>query len=153
MYKGKTSLGSRTGRGAHGCLGTCRSSETVLPPLGLSLLFFRDLGNELFNLGQLQVLIKGQRRHTVRRTMLRERKVGRRTECFVVLLTLTLPCPSMTAISMFLAPVCTTSSRLLIASLMVSSFVRSSLWFFSRNSRTVFEDLPIAFAWNDRKQK
>lgn len=60
--------------------------------------------------------------------------------------TVTLPYPSMTLISMFLAPVCTTSRSDLTVSLMLSSRVRSSLWFFSRNSRTVFEDRPMALA-------
>lgn len=51
---------------------------------------------------------------------------------------------------MFLAPVWTTSSRLFIVSLIVSSRDMSSLWFFSRNSRTVFDDRPIAFAFEKR---
>ena len=52
----------------------------------------------------------------------------------------------MTLISIFFAPVCTTSSKLFTVSLMASSRERSSLWFFSRNSRTVFDDLPMALA-------
>ena len=48
---------------------------------------------------------------------------------------------------MFLAPVCTTSSKLFTVSLMLSSLERSSRWFFSKNSRTVFEERPIAFAY------
>lgn len=59
----------------------------------------------------------------------------------------------MTLISMFLAPVCTTSSKLFTVSLMVSSRDMSSLWFFSRNSRTVFDDRPIAFAWIATRSK
>ena len=59
----------------------------------------------------------------------------------------------MTLISMFFAPVCTTSSSDLTVSLTVSSRVMSSLWFFSRNSRTVLDERPIAFAcaWGTRQ--
>jgi hypothetical protein len=64
--------------------------------------------------------------------------------------TLTFPCPSMMAISIFFAPVCTTSSKLLTASLMVSSVDAFALQFFSRNSLTVLEERPIAFAWGGR---
>lgn len=53
----------------------------------------------------------------------------------------------MTLISMFFAPVWTTSSRLFTVSLMASSRDRSSLWFFSKNSRTVLDDLPMALAY------
>jgi hypothetical protein len=58
----------------------------------------------------------------------------------------------MTAISMFFAPVCTTSSSDFTVSLIVSSRSKSSLWLRSRNSRTVLLDRPIAFAflWNVR---
>lgn len=56
----------------------------------------------------------------------------------------------MTVISMFFAPVCTTSSRLFTASLIVSSRDISSLWFFSKNSRTVFEERPIALAYTEK---
>lgn len=54
--------------------------------------------------------------------------------------------PSSTLISIFFAPVWTTSSRLLIVSLIDSSFVMSSLWFFSKNSRTVLDERPMALA-------
>lgn len=54
---------------------------------------------------------------------------------------------AMMAISIFLAPVCTTSNRDLTVSLIVSSRSMSSLWLRSRNSRTVLLDLPIAFAF------
>jgi hypothetical protein len=67
--------------------------------------------------------------------------------------TFSLPKPSMTVISTFLAPVWTTSSSDLTVSLIVSSRVMSSRWFFSRNSRIVFDERPTAFAWrkNDRR--
>ena len=51
------------------------------------------------------------------------------------------------AISMFFAPVWTTSNNDLTASLTVSSRSISSLWFRSKNSRTVLLDLPIALAF------
>jgi len=51
------------------------------------------------------------------------------------------------AISMFFAPVCTTSNNDLMVNLIVVSLSISSLWFRSRNSRTVLLDLPIAFAF------
>lgn len=52
----------------------------------------------------------------------------------------------MTARSMFAAPVGTTSRRALTASWTVSSADRSGLYCFSRNSRTVLDERPIAFA-------
>lgn len=58
----------------------------------------------------------------------------------------TLPCPSTTAKSMFLAPVCTTSSRDLMVSLTVASVLRSAVHVFSKNSRTVLDARPIALA-------
>jgi hypothetical protein len=70
-----------------------------------------------------------------------------------MVLTLTFPKPSITARSMFFAPVCTTSNRDLTASWIVSEFDSSGFQFFSRNSRTVFEDLPIAFAWDRRAER
>jgi hypothetical protein len=54
---------------------------------------------------------------------------------------------AITAISMFLAPVCTTSRRDLMASSMVSGRERSAEWLRSRNSRTVFEERPMALAF------
>lgn len=51
------------------------------------------------------------------------------------------------AISIFFAPVCTTSSNDLMVSLIVVSRSISSLWFRSKNSRTVLLDRPIAFAF------
>ena len=51
------------------------------------------------------------------------------------------------AISMFFAPVWTTSRSDLTVNEMVASRSKSSLWFRSRNSRTVLLDLPIAFAF------
>lgn len=52
---------------------------------------------------------------------------------------------------MFFAPVCTTSSRLLTASLMPSAVDWSSFQFFSRNSRTVLDERPIALACPHRQ--
>lgn len=52
----------------------------------------------------------------------------------------------MTVSSMFLAPVCTTSSKLLTVNLIVSAVEEPSSQFFSRNSRTVLDDRPIELA-------
>ena len=60
--------------------------------------------------------------------------------------TRTLPNPSMTARSMFLAPVWTTSRSDLTASWITSPRSMSAFQFFSRNSRTVLDDRPIALA-------
>lgn len=57
----------------------------------------------------------------------------------------------MTAKSIFFAPVCTTSNKLLTANLIVSSLSASFFQFFSKNSLTVFEDLPMAFAFQAEK--
>lgn len=51
------------------------------------------------------------------------------------------------AISIFFAPVCTTSKSDLTVNLIVSSRSSPSLWFRSRNSRTVLLDRPMAFAF------
>lgn len=84
---------------------------------------------------------------TSQRTRRAEKKRNRDDDERVrVRLTLTFPNPSITARSMFFAPVCTTSNSDLTASWIVSEFDSSGFQFFSRNSRTVFEDLPIAFA-------
>ena len=64
-------------------------------------------------------------------------------------LTVCLPNDSMTVISIFFAPVWTTSSNDLTVNLIVSARFMSSLWFFSKNSRTVLDDRPTAFALID----
>ncbi|KAI9220837.1 hypothetical protein BC828DRAFT_382493 [Blastocladiella britannica] len=58
------------------------------------------------------------------------------------------PSVVMYAISMFLAPVCTTSSSARTASLMAPRWSRSAVYCFSRNSRTVLALRPMALAFH-----
>lgn len=52
---------------------------------------------------------------------------------------------------MFFAPVCTTSNKLLTANLIVSCWSMSACQFFSKNSRTVLDERPIALAFHAEK--
>lgn len=127
--------------------------------LRLGLLLELNLLDDLLNLCERQVLrfprklmqregsasVKGRLR-TGERRFSKEHGVRGKLEERKTKRTLSFPNPSITVISTFLAPVWTTSSSDFTVSLIVSSRVMSSRWFFSRNSRIVFDDRPTAFA-------
>lgn len=103
----------------HGLTTRRCGGETLLLPLRFRLLLLLDIRHDSRDLLQRKVLQQKPHKSASRQGIKIPRSGKGRTRTF--------PNPSMTARSIFFAPVCTTSRRLLTANLMLSSWFIPSL--------------------------